>query len=97
MNTKHKKTKSTSFDSLLGEMMQSQSFREGYHEELARIDIAHQLKLIRLKKKLTQEDLAVKTMMPRSVIARTESGEHSITLATLARIAGALDKKIRLV
>lgn len=77
--------------------MKSKTFRDAYNEEMARLDIVGQIKTLRTKKKLTQKELAKKADMPQSVIARLESGEHSISLGTLSRIAHAVGKKIQLV
>ncbi len=85
------------FEDILKEELKSESFRQAYNEELARLDITKQIKTLRAKKKLTQKELAKKANMPQSVIARLESGEHSISLGTLSRIAHAVGKKIQLV
>lgn len=77
--------------------MESESFRQAYGEELARLHIVGQIKELRAKKKLTQKELAQKANMPQSVIARLESGEHSISLGTLSRIAKVFNKEIQLV
>jgi len=86
-----------SFDDILKEDLKSETFRQAYNEELARLHIVGQIKELRLKKKLTQKELAQKAGMPQSVIARLESGEHSISLGTLSRIAKVFKKEIQLV
>jgi len=66
-------------------------------EQMARWKLAQQIKKLRQAKKLTQKALAEKAQMPQSVIARIESGEHSLSLHTLQRVASAFDKEIQLV
>ena len=94
-NTKNIKT--YSFNEVFGKKLKSKKFQEAYNEELARLKIAHQIKEMRLKKKLTQKDVAEKVKMPQSVIARIESGTHSYSLGTLYRVAHAFKKEIKLV
>ncbi len=86
-----------SFEEGLAKDLRSKSFREGYYKEIARLRLAQQIYDIRTAKKLTQKAVAAKADMPQSVIARAESGTHSISVDTLSRIAQALGKKIQLV
>lgn len=94
-NNKSPKTKS--LDELLNKSLKSQTFKESYNEELFRLKIASEIKNLRTLKKLTQEKFAEKADMPQSVIARVESGKHSISLDTLSRLAHALGKQVQLV
>ncbi len=94
---KNIKLKTTNFDTLLKEKMKSESFAQGYNEELTRLELSSKIKELRSKKKLTQEGFAKKAQMPQSVIARVESGRHTISLVTLNKIAHALGKKVALV
>ena len=75
----------------------SPAFKKAYSEEMARLKLAGQIKHIRLAKRLTQEMVAKKAIMPQSVIARIESGKHSYSLGTLYRVARAVNKEIQLV
>jgi DNA-binding XRE family transcriptional regulator len=85
------------FDDILKEDLKSETFREAYNEELARLNLVGEIKKLRLEKKYTQKDLAQKAQMPQSVIARIESGEHSFSLGTLNRIAKVFNKEVQLV
>ena len=85
------------FDDILKEDLKSETFREVYNEELARLNLVGEIKKLRLAKKYTQKDLAQKAQMPQSVIARIESGEHSFSLGTLSRIAKVFKKEVQLV
>ena len=69
-------------------------FERGYAAESARIALAKKIRETRTSKRLTQHAVAERANMPQSVIARIESGEHSVSVDTLARVAHALGKKI---
>ena len=64
---------------------------------ILRILMAGEITDARKKSKMTQAEVAKKAKMPQSVIARIESGRHSVSLGTLNRIAHALGKKVQLV
>ncbi|HBB43873.1 MAG: Transcriptional regulator, XRE family [Parcubacteria group bacterium GW2011_GWA1_44_13] len=89
--------KTITFEQILKKQLKSPEFREAYNEELFRLKIASEIKSLRLQKKLTQETFAKKAQMPQSVVARIESGKHSISLGTLNRVALALGKRVQLV
>lgn len=89
--------KVVSFEEMLKKQLKIKGFKEGYEKEVARLDMIHQIKQARLKKKMTQEGLAKKAGMPQSVIARLESGRQGLSFATISQIATALGKKIELV
>lgn len=96
--TKNKKSiKTKSLEEILNKSLKSPTFKEVYNEELFRLKIASEIKNLRTTKKLTQEKFAEKANMPQSVVARIESGKHSISLDTLNRIAFALGKQVQLV
>ena len=46
---------------------------------------------------MTQAAVAREADMPQSVIARLESGTHSVSVATLSKVANALGKQVELV
>ena len=50
----------------------------------------------RKAKKMTQAAVAKKAAMPQSVIARLESGDHSVSVETLRRVAHALGKRVEI-
>lgn len=81
---------------VLKKELKSLKFKEAYDEEIFRLNIASEIKSLRIQKKLTQETFAKKAQMPQSVVARIESGKHSISLGTLNRVAHALGKRVQL-
>ncbi len=84
-------------DEVFKKASRSKKFIQSYNEEALRLGLAMEIGRVRRAKRMTQAAMAKKADMPQSVIARIESGRHSITLATLSRIAHALGKKVQLV
>ncbi|MDP2685401.1 MAG: helix-turn-helix transcriptional regulator [bacterium] len=70
-------------------------YQRYYKEASDFLDIAIQIAEARRKKKITQCQLAKKTGMPQSQIARLESGNQNTTLVTLYRVARALDLQVK--
>ncbi|MBP6976250.1 helix-turn-helix transcriptional regulator [Candidatus Dojkabacteria bacterium] len=54
------------------------------------------LKELRSKKKLTQEDLAIISGVPRTTISRIETGKRNISIDKLILIANALDRDLEI-
>lgn len=77
--------------------IKSEEFRKSFSDEISRLQLAHEIKALRQKKKMTQEEVAFKADMPQSVIARIESGTHSFSIATLHKIARVFDKQVGLI
>jgi DNA-binding XRE family transcriptional regulator len=78
-------------------MFKSKTFVKLYNEELAKLELIHQIKKLRNEKKMTQKELARLSKMPQSSIARIESGNHSFSLGTLYSIAKVFNKRVALV
>ena len=83
-------------EEVFAKSMKSKEFRIGYRQEVARLNLIHEIKQARLAKKMTQKKLAEKADMPQSVIARIESGRQGMSFATISRIASVLGKEIQL-
>lgn len=83
-----------SFEEVLAASIKRKGFREAYEKEQERRALAREIRESRIAKRLTQHAVAKKASMPQSVIARLESGEHSISVDTLSRVAHALGKKV---
>lgn len=97
MNKKNKMCKFIPFSRVLHKKLKKGKFREEFHEELHRLKLAHEIRALRQKKRLTQKQVALKAQMPQSVVARLESGEHGFSLTTLDRIAKIFRKEVGLV
>lgn len=94
--TQKKQLKTKTLKQVLDKALKSSKFKNAYNEEIFRLKIATEIKNLRIQKRLTQETFAEKANMPQSVVARIESGKHSISLVTLNRVAYALGKQVQL-
>ena len=65
-------------------------------DEIRYYDVLVELKKLRLKLGLTQEQLAQKAELPRTTVTKIESGTYNPTLNTIMVLASAMDKKIQL-
>ena len=86
-----------SLDKIVRAKLKNGQFRKSFSEEIGRLQLAHEIKVLRQKRKMTQEDVATKADMPQSVIARIESGTHSFSIATLHKIARVFGRSVGLV
>ncbi len=73
----------------------NKEYKKLLNEEQDLLDISLRISSARKKRRITQVQLAKKTGMPQSQIARIESGNYNVTLGTLFRIARALDMNIK--
>ena len=62
------------FNEVFGNASKDEHFIQAYNEEITRLRLAREVRLLRTKKHLTQEVVARKAGMPQSVVARIESG-----------------------
>ena len=77
------------------ELLKDKKVRQEYEKLLPEYELAKSIIEQRLKKKMTQEDVARKTGMPQSTISRIEGLTHGLPkLSTLKKIAEALDSKL---
>ncbi len=87
--------KKFTYESHVRELLKNKKVREEYERLLPEYELARSLIEQRIKKKMTQEDVAKKTGMPQSTISRIEGLTHGLPkLSTLKKIANALDSKI---
>jgi len=77
------------------ELLKDKKVREEYNKLLPEFELAKSIVEQRVRKKLTQEQVAKKAGMPQSTISRIEGLTHGLPkLATLKKIANALDADI---
>jgi len=77
------------------ELLKDKRVREEYEKLLPEYELSRSIIEQRLKKKMTQEEVARKAGMPQSTISRIEGLTHGLPkLSTLKKIANALDAKI---
>jgi len=71
-------------------LLKDPEFRKVYEETRLEYEIARALILARVKKRLTQAQLAKKLKTKQSVISRVESGKTTPSLSFLKRLASVL-------
>ena len=77
------------------ELLKNKKVREEYEKLLPEYELARSIIEQRLKKKMTQEEVARKAGMPQSTISRIEGLTHGLPkISTLKKIANALDAKV---
>jgi DNA-binding XRE family transcriptional regulator len=79
------------------ELLKNPKFKAAYDALEPEYRLANELIRARLGKKMTQAEVAQKAGVSRVVVARLESGTTNPTFETVNRVAGALDKKLKLV
>lgn len=65
-----------------------------FENELKADILAHQFKKLRKMKQLTQTQLAEKIGLEKGAISKIENGKFNLTLATINKIASALEAKV---
>jgi len=77
------------------ELLKNKKIRKEYEKLLPEYELARSIIEQRLKKKMTQEEVARKAGMPQSTISRIEGLTHGLPkISTLKKIANALDAKV---
>lgn len=79
------------------ELIKNPKFKVAYDELEPEYKLAGDLIRARLRKKMTQSEVAKKAGVSRVVVARLESGTTNPTVETVSRVAGALGKELKLV
>lgn len=83
--------KRASWDEIKGRRPMAPGQREGYERAQRAFMLGEQMRELRAARGLTQVQLAERMGTTQSVIARLEAGERVPTLATLERVAVALE------
>lgn len=87
--------KKFTYESHVRELLKNKKVREEYERLLPEYELARSLIEQRLRKKMTQGDIAQKAGIPQSTVSRVEGLTHGLPkLATLKKIAEALDAKL---
>ena len=77
------------------ELLKDKAVKEEYEELLPEYELIKSIIDQRLKKKMSQKEIAVKAGVPQSTIARIENLSHGLPkLTTLKKIADALDSRL---
>ena len=76
------------------ELLKDPEFAEEYEALRPEYELARSLIALRIERGLTQQEVALKMNTTQSVISRLESGSANPSLATLKRLAVALDARV---
>ncbi|EGF48170.1 transcriptional regulator [Lacticaseibacillus rhamnosus MTCC 5462] len=87
-------TTSTDMDAFFAEMMQDSSYRKLAESEKAKLASAYAVLEARQNAGLSQQELANKSGVPKTTIARIERGSNT-SIETLTKIANALGKQVK--
>jgi len=71
-------------------------FASGYESGFEEFKIGLMIKELRLKKGMTQEELAKKMKTKKSVISRMENHSEDMRLSTLEKVAEVFGKKLKI-
>lgn len=84
------------FDRYLKEQMKDPDFKKEWDENEARYQLMMMVLRARNEEQLTQSELAERTGLRQSNISRIENGQSMPSIATLAKIAQGLGKRLEI-
>ena len=84
------------FEDLVAKLEKAPEFREEYRQLRPYYDLVVEIIRRRNELNLTQEQLAERAGMRQSCISRLESAEHNTRLATLIKVAEALEANLEI-
>ncbi len=76
--------------------MQDPEIRDLVENELADLEVGIQIARLREEENLNQTQLAARAGMNASKISRIETSTRNVTLSTLARLAHALNRRVKI-
>jgi len=87
--------KRNTYEEHVKKLLKNKGVQREYEKILPEYELARSIIEQRLRKKMTQEQVARKTGMPQSTISRIEGLTHGLPkLSTIKKIAKALDAKV---
>ncbi|MBU1130271.1 helix-turn-helix transcriptional regulator [Patescibacteria group bacterium] len=86
--------KNINLNNYLKKQLKSKTFKKEWQKTEVQYQFVRQLIKTRLKKKISQRDLAKKAQTTQAVISRIESGSVNPSLNILDKLANALGKKL---
>lgn len=79
------------------EFKKSPEFRKSYADEVAKLNIAHKIMMLRKQRHLSQVQLAKRMRTSQQTISRLENPRNErVTLSTLNRVAAALKARLNI-
>ena len=92
----NKRPKSIPFEKLKADLMKDPEFRREYDALQPEFEIAEQIIKARIKRKISQAELARRMKTGQAVVSRLEGANGSPSLSLLKRLARALGIKLQL-
>lgn len=87
--------KKVTYNEHIKELLKNKAVRKEYEKLFPEYELARSIIEQRLKKKMTQEDIAAKAGIPQSTVSRIERLTHGLPkFSTLKKIAEALNAKL---
>ena len=86
-----------SFDEMLATSMKSKTFRDGYYQESARLDLVRIMRELRRSHRLSRNRFAKKVGMSPAFLRKIENGYDKLSADILLQIASAFGKQVKLV
>lgn len=87
--------KRITYETHVKKLLKNKAVKREYEKLLPEYELTKSIIEQRLKKRLTQDEVARRTGMPQSTIARIEGLTHGLPrLSTLKKIADALDSRL---
>jgi predicted transcriptional regulator len=87
--------KKNTYEEHVKKLLKKKNVKKEYEKLLPEYELARSIIKQRLRKKMSQEQVAKKTGMPQSTISRIEGLTHGLPkLSTIKKIADALDAKV---
>jgi DNA-binding transcriptional regulator YiaG len=85
----------SNFERYLSQQLKDPSFRKAYEKEHLRAGLAIHIAKLRRAKHLSQKDFARRLGTTQQMVSDIETGKQcNLTIATLQRIAEALDRRL---
>jgi transcriptional regulator with XRE-family HTH domain len=84
------------FERYYKKQMKDSEVRREVEKELAGLELGVKIAKLRAKQKLNQTELAARSGMNASKISLIETAPQNLTLNTLARVASALEARVRI-
>lgn len=91
-----KKPKAIPFAKLKADLMKNPEFRREYEKLQPEFEIARAIIEARIKRKITQKELAKRMGTGQAVVSRLEGANASPSLSLIKRLANALNLKLEL-
>ncbi|MFH1565525.1 MAG: helix-turn-helix domain-containing protein [bacterium] len=94
--TNKKQNKIIDFQEYLAEQLKDPKIKKHYDEYEKQLEVAYKILQLRKQAGISQFELAKKIGAKQSNIARMEAGEQNFTIATVQKIAVALDRNLKI-